>query len=235
MTNADRFIEKYKIFENLIRSTYGLKDTDSIVHFLCDEREEFARFEDDIRYCQQVRNLLQHRRKINGHFPVEPSSDLLNLLDHLTEEIAGRLRCRDIAVPFQHIFHKGLDDDLQSTVRVLGETSYALVPILENRRLKGVFNDHALFTFLTENPQILDTKENMLFRDMMPYLDFRSWKHESILFIRGDQFVDELKLAFEEHFQRKKMLIAAFITEDGSEDGEVSGLVTAWDILGHSR
>ena len=233
MTNADLFIEKYKIFENLIRSTYDLKDTDSIVHFLCDERQEFARFEDDIRYCQQVRNLLQHRRKINGNFPVEPSSDLLKLMDKLTEQIAGRLRCRDIAVPFQKIFYKGLDDDIQKTVQVMGERSFALVPILEDQRLVGIFNDHALFTFFIQNPEMFQTREAFSFRDMISYLDYRNRKHESILFIRGDQFVDELKLEFEKHFHQKKMLIAAFITEEGREDGKVLGLVTAWDILGH--
>ena len=233
MTNADRFIEKYKTFENMIRSTYDLKDSDSIVRYLCDERKDFARYEDDIRYCQQVRNLLQHRRKINGNYPVEPSSDLLDLMDNLIEQIAGRPRCKDIAIPFREIFYKSPDDDLQDTVQVLGEKTFALVPILENRRLVGIFNDHALFTFFMENPQVLQTKEAVSFRDMMSYLDYRNRKHESILFIRGDQFVDELKLAFEEHFQRKKMLIAAFITEGGREDGEVLGMVTAWDILGH--
>ena len=233
MTNADRFIEKYKMFENLIRSTYDLKDSDSIVHYLCDERKDFTRYEDDIRYCQQVRNLLQHRRKINGNYPVEPSSDLLKLMDKLTEQIAGRLRCRDITVPFRKIFYKGLDDDIQETVKVMGEKSFALVPILENRRLVGVFNDHALFTFFTENPDMFQTREPFSFRDMRSYLDYRNRKHESVLFIQGDQFVDELKLEFENHFRQKKMLIAAFITEGGREDGEVLGMVTAWDILGH--
>ena len=233
MTNADRFIEKYKVFENMIRSIYDLKDSDSIVRYLCDERKDFARYEDDIRYCQQVRNLLQHRRKINGNYPVEPSSDLLDLMDKLTEQIAGRPRCKDIAIPFREIFYKSPDDDLENTVQVLGEKTFALVPILENRRLVGIFNDHALFTFVTEHPELFQTREAVSFRDMMPYLDFRTRKHESILFIRGDQFVDELKLEFEEHFQRKKVLIAAFITEGGREDGEVLGMVTAWDILGH--
>ena len=234
MSNADLFIDKYKIFENMIRATYDLKDTDSIVHYLCDERKDFARFEDDIRYCQQVRNLLQHRRKINGHYPVEPSQDMLDLLDRLTEQIAGRSRCRDIAIPFSHLFYRGPDDDLWETIEVLQENTFAIVPVLENRRLVGIFNAYSLFTYMTEHPQALERRGEVRFRDMMPYLDYRNRKHEEILFIRGEQFVDELKVEFEEYFQRKKMLIAAFITDGAREDGEVKGLVTAWDLLGRT-
>lgn len=232
MTNADRFIDKYKVFESMIRTTYDLKETESIVHFLCDERREFDRYEDDIRYCSQVRNLLQHRPKVNGHFPVEPSDDMLDLLDQLTEEIAGRARCRDIAVPFKRLFYRKPKDDLWETVNSLKEAPFAIVPILENRRLVGIFNENALFSYLTDQLGRLDHRKPVKFRDMMPYLDYRNRKHESLIFIRGDRFVDELKLEFEEHFHRKKVLIAAFITDRGREDEEVRGMVTAWDILG---
>ena len=42
MSNAEEFIEKYKVFESAVRTTYGLSNEESVRIFLC-RQPEFAR------------------------------------------------------------------------------------------------------------------------------------------------------------------------------------------------
>ena len=69
MSNAEIYIETYKTLEETVREIYHLKETDSISWYLRN-RKEFAQDAEEIKYCQEVRNLLQHRRKIQGDYPV---------------------------------------------------------------------------------------------------------------------------------------------------------------------
>ena len=80
MTNADIFIDKYKQLEEVVRSTYHLKDNDSISFYLSGQ-VKYQRFKDDIKYCQDVRNLLSHKKKLNNSFAVEPNKQMIEFID----------------------------------------------------------------------------------------------------------------------------------------------------------
>ena len=51
MTNAEIFIEKYKQLEEVVRSTYNLKNSDSISFYLSNQNI-YQRYGDEIKYCQ---------------------------------------------------------------------------------------------------------------------------------------------------------------------------------------
>lgn len=63
MTNAEIFIEKYKQLEEVVRSTYNLRNSDSISFYLSNQNI-YQRYRDEIRYCQEVRNLLSHKKRL---------------------------------------------------------------------------------------------------------------------------------------------------------------------------
>ena len=44
MSNAQKFIDKYKLFESAVRTTYGLANEDSVRNFLC-RQPEFSRYQ----------------------------------------------------------------------------------------------------------------------------------------------------------------------------------------------
>ena len=67
MTNSEIFLEKYKQLEETVRSTYNLRNEDSISYYLS-RQSKYKRYADDIRYCQDVRNFLSHKKKINNSF-----------------------------------------------------------------------------------------------------------------------------------------------------------------------
>ena len=80
MSNADIYISKYKELEATVRSVYQLSENDSISHCL-KNKSEFRRFRDDISYCQEIRNILQHKTTFSGTYAVEPSDSMISFID----------------------------------------------------------------------------------------------------------------------------------------------------------
>ena len=76
MTNADEYIQKFKELESVVKETFGLNDWDSVTNFLS-KRDEYRPFREEIKYCQEVRNLHQHKQKIGGEYPVEPTREMI--------------------------------------------------------------------------------------------------------------------------------------------------------------
>lgn len=72
MCNADIFIEKYKQLEAIIRSTYHLTTSDSVVYYL-EKQNRFRAFKEEISYCREVRNLLSHREKLMMTLQLNPA------------------------------------------------------------------------------------------------------------------------------------------------------------------
>lgn len=130
MTNSEIFIEKYKELEEVVRSTYKLSQNDSISYFLT-HMDKYKAYQEEIRYCQEVRNLLQHKRKINAYYPVEPADATIEFINSLIDKIKNRLKCRDICVPFQSLCYRGLSDKVYDVMLVMKQKKYSCIPIIE--------------------------------------------------------------------------------------------------------
>jgi Asp-tRNA(Asn)/Glu-tRNA(Gln) amidotransferase B subunit len=82
---TDLFLDKYRELEVLVATVYNLPPSASAVVYLL-QRKEFRGVKSDLELCKDVRNLLSHNPKINGRYAVEPSEELIALLD------AGKIR-----------------------------------------------------------------------------------------------------------------------------------------------
>lgn len=145
MGNAERYIEKYKELEEVVRSTYKLNYSDSISYYLSHEAK-YRYLKDEITYCQEVRNLLQHKKKINDSYPVEPADETILFISSLIERIKNKKKCKDICIPASSIFYKKMSDSVQEAMKVMRKNKYTCVPILDDwYRVIGVFDENSLF------------------------------------------------------------------------------------------
>ena len=107
MTNSEIFLEKYKQLEETVHSTYNLRNEDSISYYLTGQ-SKYKRYADDIRYCQDVRNLLSHKKKISDSFAVEPNEKMIQFVDSLINSIKNRPKCSDIQIKFKDVLRNFL-------------------------------------------------------------------------------------------------------------------------------
>ena len=228
MNNSEIFIEKYKHFEALIRSSYDLRNDVSLVSFL-NSLESFKPIRESFRYIQDVRNILQHKYKINNEYPVEVSKSLIDELDRITELFSNRKRCKDIMTPFKKVYTADIDDSLEKVINSLSDKMYNHVPILENNRLCGVFDEISLYEMHIKGVRI--TPE-LKFKDIKQFITLNSRRNEKFIFFNENAYIDELIREFDRAYDEGKRIGLVFLNTTGKIDNFFTGIISTNDILG---
>lgn len=229
MANTDIFLDKYKQLEEVVRSTYGLKDEDSISYYL-NGKTKFNQFRNEIKYCQDVRNLLSHKQKVKDSFAVEPSQGMIDFIDSLINRIKGRRKCREIQIGFANVYWETLDGNVKKTIKAMRSHVYTHIPILKDGVVTGIFDENSIFNYLADN-EIIEVDDALTFRNIEQYLSLSDRELETFLFSKADRYVDELECEIESYFQKGQRVGVVFITQNGAETEKLLGIITPWDII----
>lgn len=231
MTNADKYIQKFKELESVVKNAFGLKDWDSVTNFLS-KQDEYRPYREEIKYCQEVRNLLQHKPKIDDEYPVQPSDEMISFLEKVIDSLKNRKNCSEIMTPLSKVFCRRLDDKIKKSIPKMKECSFSNIPILnDNGSVAGVFTTFSLFNIIAERENC-DLSENTTFAEIKEFISFDFHKTETYRFVDEDSYVDELKEIFEKTYSGGKRLSMVFVTSNGKKDGKLIGIISPWDVLG---
>lgn len=230
MTNADRFIDKYKQLEEAVRFTYGLREEDSVTHYLLN-KDKFSNYRDEFQYCKEVRNLLSHKKKIGGSFAVEPSEEMIEFLDKLIAKVKNRPRCCDIHIKSCKVYHQPLDARVHDTLVTMYRNSYRCVPILDtNGAVAGIFDIDCVLSYIAEKGiEAIDSE--LCFSDITEYISLERKKPEKIMFVRDDSFADELEERMENALKKGVRTELAIVTANGKRNERLLGIITPWEII----
>lgn len=231
MTNADIYIQKFKELESAVKETFGLNDWDSITNFLS-KRDEYRHYREEIKYCQEVRNLLQHKQKIDNEYPVQPTEEMIAFLERTINSVKNRKKCEEIMVPISRLFYRRTSDNVAGTLRRMRDIPSGHVPVLdENGKVAGVFTAVSFLNMMAERNG--EPVENgYTFSMAEKYIGLNSHDSEVYRFIKKSLYVDELKDIFEQTYSGGKRLSMVFVTVNGKPDGVLLGTISPWDVLG---
>lgn len=230
MTNADIYIQKFKELEAVVRDMFGLNDWDSVTNFLS-KREEYAPFREEIKYCQEVRNLLQHKPKIEGEYPVEPTDEMISFLQKTVDSLKNRRKCREIMVPKKDVFCRELSDPVRDTIPQMRNIDHNHVPILNDQgAVAGMFTAVSFLRLMADRKDHTMDSETK-FSDIEKYISFDSHSTEIYSSVSGEMYVDELEELFESSYAKGKRLSMVFVTEEGRKNGKLLGIISPWDVL----
>ncbi len=228
MTNADEYIQKFKELESVVKETFNLQDWDSVTNFLS-KREEYKKFREEIKYCQEVRNLLQHKQKISGEYPIQPTDEMIAFLESTIDLVKNRKNCGEIMVPKSKMFWKNPKDKIYDTLPKMKNASYSHVPILDERGcVLGVFNLFSFFNIMADG--VLE--KGPCFDDVKEYIALDYHRTETYRFVSRELYVDELKEYFEKTYSGGKRLSMVFVTQNGNPTEKLLGIISPWDVLG---
>ena len=180
-SNAEIYIEKYKELEEVVRATYGLSSNDSISYYLT-QQEKYKNDKDEIAYCQQIRNLIQHKKKISNVYPIEPTNETIKYISLLIDRVKNKKKCCDICVKYNEIYQQPLDGKVKNAMSVMRDKTFTCVPIIEGKKVIGVFDENALFEYIAAE-EIVEIDENLTFRDIESYLSIDKREMEEFLFL----------------------------------------------------
>ena len=230
-TNTDIFLNKYRQLEDAIRNTYGDELYDKSPIIFLENHPEYRSCKNELDYCREIRNLLTHSPKVNGNYIVQPSDDMIKLLENTIQKVNHPPRAHQIMVPSARILCKTMYDLVLPAMIEMNKKTYTHIPILENNVVVGVFSENTLLSYVI-NDENIDIDMKMKFSDIAKYLPVESHKAESFRFVSSNAFVSDIKAAFEEALCKTDRIGMIFVTQNGKETEKLLGIITAWDVAG---
>lgn len=225
MNATELFLDKYKQLEEASARRYG-EDCSSQIARL-ERMPQFQNVSSGLRYCREVRNLLQHNPKIDGEYAVTPSESMLRLLDNVIVRVVNPPRACDAARRVDRIYHRGLDGKVLDTMRDMVKRDLSKIPITQKNRVVGVFSQETFFRLALSSgrPEI---HEQTTFADIREHLEIDE-KYYRFAPFRAN--LEEIEAIFDKAYAEHIRIRIVFLTEHGKPEEGLLGLITPWELI----
>lgn len=229
MKNAETYLRLFAALENAVKKKYRCTVEAA-------ESGPLKHYHDQLKNIRSLRNVLTHSKPFGLEHCAEPHEKMLQVLKNILDEVDDS-RISHHMVPFSKIKWATLDDSVLEYMNILRNNVYTHIPILdENHRVIGVFGESTLFSMVlnkaNDNDMELIEKETV-FRDYIDAIKLENQATEEFVFLSRSATILDCRYEFHQCFSRpKRRLGMIFITENGSPNEALLGLITAWGILG---
>lgn len=231
---SNEFLNLYRTLEDILTNKYTnqkRKYFNAIIQYTNDD--EGRKYKEELNLFREIRNLLSHHPEINGENVIEPSQSVIDTLREIIYSVENPPMAMTIATPIHHLVTATLNSSVTDIIKQMDDRGFSHIPILNEQILYGVFSVSTLFTYFRENGrERLETTTVMdHFKEFLP---IEVHTTETFKFKSAKSTYYELKDEFS-IFGPKKMRVAAiFITENGSKNKPLLGMITPWDLIRNS-
>lgn len=227
MSNAEEFINRYKVLEGFIRSKFNESSL-----MVLTKQPQFEGIKDKLDDIRHVRNILQHATTYNGEYPIEPNKALIDIIDSTINLLINPPKAFDKAIRIDRVCSATWDGKIYPKMQLMKENVYTHIPILNNGIVEGVFSENTLFGALIED-ELVYIKEETKFETPLikKYCLLDNHVSEVFEFIPRSMLLDDAKLRFNNAFSKNERLAMLFITEHGKRTEKLLGIITPWDII----
>ncbi len=227
------FLDEYKKLESLAEEKLRYRGGESVIKKL-ENDPEFRFVQTELRYCREVRNLLQHNPKVNGQFAVQPSEEMTEFLRSVIRMVEDAPLACDRAVPIEKVYYRSIEDHVRPALTEKLVKSYTDVPILTDGVVTGVFSENTLLSYLVDEQRI-GIEKTTRFTDLHEYLPLGAHRSEVFAFAAVNAPLTGIRALFEQNRTNQKRLGMVFLTKSGRKQEKLEGIITAWDIAGVIR
>lgn len=223
------FIELYKRLETAIRDKYDVPQGTGAVSWLIRNERGFGGVRDELNYCREVRNLLQHNERVRGEYAVIPSAGMLESMRSTIARVEGIPRAIDLCVKMRDVYSASISDSMLPAMRVMCSKAYTHLPILEDGRVTGVFSAKSLFSYIIEDG-VLTLDETMTFERVSGLLPLDKHGSETFAFVPQEMLATNVAELFQQARKQSKRMGVVFVTAHGKQSERLLGMLTAWDM-----
>ena len=220
MYKTDEFMERYRELENWANGKYGSDGIRTI-----EEEYLSGKARNEVRYFRSVRNLLAHNP--NKEIPlIELTDDFKLRFKKLCDKLMSS--SSKIIIPYKDIYKRVISDKVLPTISYMKEQSYSYVPIMNNKKIWGVFSENTLFNIIGDGNMELLNEDTPLFKIGSYITEYSN--EGSFDFIKDNTSTYDIMNIFSTASENNRRLDALYITTTGDKDGDLVGLVTVWDL-----
>lgn len=226
---SEEFIDLYKQLEDALEKFSGVKRHYSSVIFEYINHYESAPVRESLNLCREIRNLMTHSANLGGVPIVEPSEPVLESLKSTLEYVRRPPLALDYATAGQRIVCAGLSDRLLKLMERMDKNGFSHIPIIDKKRFVGVFSVSTIFSCILLEPALRITPETTI-RELGRMLPVD--RHiENYAFVDRHTTMLETRRMFEKIRGKNKRLSVIFITETGSREEPLLGMLTPYDVM----
>lgn len=232
MQNAkvEEFLKLYAQLENGIRQRFDVpreKEYKSSLYW-AENQPGFPVLPHVLQTFRRTRNLLDHPESCEGDFPVIPTDALISVLKEALRTIDAPKRAEEIGVRFGDICCASMNDRVLPIMRIMEERSFTHIPILEDKRVIGIFSENTLLSHMIRN-EISLIDDSTTFEEMAELLPIEAHASETFGFIARNALAAEVSAKFQASFAKGERLGMLFVTANGKPNERLLGIITAWD------
>lgn len=230
MNNNEIFLNNYNKLDSLLRAYYNDSNlSNSVITRRINELKKSDVKEIKLRGVEldsirNIRNILVHSAKIDNLDPFVVSS---SSLDSLNKEIESLLNTKDaysICTKYKDLLICNKNSDIKSLIIKMRKEKHSNVPVIENNKVVGIFNESNIITNLLEN----NFKCSLNMSDLNLSLDSNYLYYYD--FIPKNMKIIDIEKKFEIKKNDKNLSIL-FVTNNGTSNEDLLGLIKIYDVL----
>lgn len=221
MYSTSEFLELYKALERWAEATYGEEGVKGIEQYHHDRR-----IQSDVRYFRKIRNVLSHNPNGCSRPLIELTDEFKTRFEYLCNKLMDNIS--QVSIPLKEIYKREMSDRVVPTIAYMKEKSFSYVPVMNGKKVWGVFSESALFNIIGDGNIDLINEEAKLF-NIGKYI--AGYSSNGVFdFVKGNASLDEVRRIFSEATEEGRRLDVLYITSTGDKNGDLLGLITIWDI-----
>jgi len=237
MRNSDRFIKIYNQLDNFMRTSLEGDVKSSHVYLidtLAKKSHLFKHYKNDLKEFAELRNAIVHNTHFCGNtygdIIAEPHDVVVEMYEDLYDKVSLPKVAKDLyrRIDDKSVMTATLDFKIIDIIKNMYNKTYTCVPIIENKKLVGVFSENVLLSLIAQKG-IYDFN-NITVNDIIQLTDIDSHYGEYFAFCKVKDNIFDLKELFQDK-TNKKRLEMVFVTGNGQRNEDIIGVISAWDLV----
>jgi len=228
VSNATVFLNQYKIMEDLAKVMFTNSEPSSVI-FNLSNHPNFRHFKSEIDYCREVRNLLTHKPLINSKYAIEPSDEMIHILNSIIDKLEDPPKALMYATPLSRLLTAKLDDFVLPLIKKMKIQNFTHVPILKDGFVIGVFSESTVFDYLADHTK-MEIPHDQKVNDYLSYMDLNNHRNETFVFVPRGILTGEAEALFNDGKINKRVEML-FVTENGKFNEKLIAIISPWDLM----
>ena len=232
---SEKFVQVYNELDDYMRKNLRADvyvDHSTLLRQMADKNRIFQDFYKDLKMFADMRNLLVHNPYKGNADPIlVPHKYIVEKYEDIKNQVLYPKKALAIAIPANLIYTTTLDDNALEVMRTMNEKVYTHVPVLENKKMAGVFSENTILSYLSHHKEALILKD-MKIGEFSEFIPIDKHLSETFEFVNRHALLIEVEELFRKNLAQRRRIGMVFITNSGKKDEDLLGIITSWDIAG---
>jgi len=183
---------------------------------------------DELRTFANLRNIIVHDSTGSYNPIAEPHPEVVKRYQHILNQLINPPTALSICTKAADMFFAHPNMKLIDCIKKMHDRNFSYIPVCMNEKLIGVLSGDSIFTYMRRN-STTSIHEEFRIRDLGDSI--KDHIDERYCFVNKDLSLGEITSMYINDIKDGKRLGAVFVTETGSENEKIMGMISAWGLI----